>query len=266
MSPTSIPAVSTEVLPQETLERPIPAIGLEDCVTIRQSTVGSEVIVGAEASEAFEDPDFPPCPPPLLESDEPPLESSLHLQQLILLLQCLEWLWKDRDDYFAAGNLTVYYSRRQKKSEFFRGPDFFVVRGTEKRPRASWTVWEEGGIYPHVIIELLSDSTEKNDRSEKKEIYQNIFRTHEYFWFHPTTLEFRGFQLMNSTYIELEPNEQGHLWSQQLELFLGVLDQKLRFFLPDGTLAPTPQESAIASEAKVKSLAAKLRELGIEPD
>ena len=41
-------------------------------------------------------------PPGDLYSDEPPLESSLHLQQLLLLLKCLDWLWKDRDDYFAA--------------------------------------------------------------------------------------------------------------------------------------------------------------------
>ncbi|MFM6057600.1 MAG: Uma2 family endonuclease, partial [Microcystis aeruginosa] len=43
-------------------------------------------------------------------SDEPPWESNLHLQQIILLIQCLEWWWREREDYFAAGNLTIYYS------------------------------------------------------------------------------------------------------------------------------------------------------------
>jgi hypothetical protein len=78
----------------------------------------------------------------LIYSDEPPLESYLHLQQMILLLTCLEWWWRDRQDFFAAGNLTVYYSPRQRKSEHFRGPDFFVVLGTERKPRKSWVVWE----------------------------------------------------------------------------------------------------------------------------
>lgn len=137
-----------------------------------------------------------PVPPTDLDSDEPPLESYLHLQQMLLLLKCLDWLWQDRNDYFVAGNLTVYYSMRQQKSEDFRGPDFFVVLDTEKRPRKSWVVWEEGGKYPNVIIELLSYSTAQTDRGLKKQIYQNIFRTSDYFWFSPDTLEFEGYHLV----------------------------------------------------------------------
>ncbi|MEO1633447.1 MAG: Uma2 family endonuclease, partial [Cyanobacteria bacterium J06631_9] len=98
-------------------------------------------------------------PPGDLYSDEPQLETYLHLQQMMLLLNCLDWLWKDRTDYFSAGNLTVYYSPLQLKSEDFRGPDFFVVLDTEKRPCKSWVVWEESGKYPNIIIELLSTST-----------------------------------------------------------------------------------------------------------
>jgi Uma2 family endonuclease len=219
-------------------------------------------------------------PPGDLYSDEPPLESHLHLQQILLLLKCLDWLWKERTDYFATGNLTIYYSPRQRKSEFFRGPDFFVVLGTEKRSRKSWVVWEEDGKYPNVIIELLSDSTAKTDRGLKQQIYQDTFRTPDYFWFDPDSLEFRGFHLMDGAYQDLEPNAQGWLWSQQLQLFLGVHESKLRFFTEAGHLVPTPEESATAaevalSEAKQQTdaerqrsekLAAKLRELGINPE
>ena len=95
-------------------------------------------------------------PPGDLYSDEPPLESELHLRQIILLLQSLEWLWRDRTDFYAAGNLTIYYSPNQKKSEDFRGPDFFLVLDTERKSRKSWVVWEENGQYPHVIVEILS--------------------------------------------------------------------------------------------------------------
>ncbi|MEL7511845.1 MAG: hypothetical protein AAGM27_06820, partial [Cyanobacteria bacterium J06554_3] len=42
-------------------------------------------------------------PPGDLYSDEPQLETYLHLQQMMLLLNCLDWLWKDRTDYFLAG-------------------------------------------------------------------------------------------------------------------------------------------------------------------
>lgn len=219
-------------------------------------------------------------PPGNLYSDEPPLESSLHLQQLILLLKCLDWLWKDRNNYFAAGNLTVYYSPKQIKSEDFRGPDFFVVLGADKQERRSWTVWEENGQYPHIIIELLSDSTAKTDRGFKKALYENVFRTPDYFWFDPNTLEFKGFHLLDGTYQELEPNDREHLWSQQLGLFLGIHEQKLRFFMADGTLVSTPEETAEAESKRAEAesrradfeqqrnekLMAKLRELGVDPD
>src|SRR5574343_530031 len=76
-------------------------------------------------------------------SDEPQMETYFHLRQMILLLTSLEWYWRERQDFFAAGNLTIYYSSRQRKSEEFRGPDFFVVFGTERKPRASWVVWQE---------------------------------------------------------------------------------------------------------------------------
>lgn len=212
-------------------------------------------------------------PPGDLYSDEPPLETSLHLQQLILLLQTLNWLWNDREDYFAAGNLTVYYSPNQRKDEHFRGPDFFVALNTEKRDRRSWTIWEENGQYPNMIVELLSESTADVDRGLKKTLYANIFRTPDYFWFDPHNLEFQGFHLVDGAYQALEPNEAGHLWSQQLGLFLGVQDQKLRFFTPEGVLVPTPEEFATAesqranaAQEKNERLIAQLRSLGIEPD
>jgi len=203
-------------------------------------------------------------PPGNLESDEPNLESYLHLQQMILLLKCLDWLWKDRTDYFAAGNLTIYYSQRQKKNEDFRGPDFFVVLNDEKRPRKSWVVWEEGGKYPNIIIELLSDSTAQTDRGLKKQLYQDIFRTPDYFWFDPHSLELKGFHLVDGVYQDLEPNEKNLLWSEQLGLYLGVHQETLRFFTTDGNLVLTPEESAEAEQLKNAALLEKLRELGYE--
>jgi Uma2 family endonuclease len=221
-------------------------------------------------------------------SDEPPLESNLHLRQILLLIQSLEWLWQDRDDYFATGNLTVYYSPNQKKSEDFRGPDFFVVLGTTRNQnRKSWVVWQEGGKYPNAIVEILSDTTAKTDREEKKQIYQDIFRTPDYFWFDPNSLEFQGFTLISGVYQPIQANERGWLWSEQLGLYLGIYEDKLRYFTTDGKLVPTPEEAAIQAEnratqaetratqaedratqerQKAEKLAAKLKELGIDPE
>jgi len=120
---------------------------------------------------------------------------------------------------------------------------------------------------------LLSDSTANVDRTTKKKIYQEIFRAPEYFWFSPEMLEFRGFCLLNGEYQELQPNERGHLWSHQLQLCLGIHEDKLRFFTPEGELVPTPEEAAAiarqqlaAERQRNEKLIAKLRELNIDPE
>jgi Uma2 family endonuclease len=208
-----------------------------------------------------------------LESDEPEMESSLHYLQLALLVACLEWHWRGRNDFFIGANLTVYYSQQQLRNRDFRGPDLFLITNTEKRPRRSWVVWEEDGKYPDLIVELLSPSTARVDRNEKKILYQNRFRTPEYFWFDPEDLEFSGFRLIGQEYQAIVANEFGRLWSEVLELYLGIHDGKLRYFTPDGQLVPTPEESALQAQAQAaqaqaqaESLANQLRALGIEPE
>jgi Uma2 family endonuclease len=213
-------------------------------------------------------------------SDEPPLESDLHLQQITLLLACLDWLWSSKTDYYASGNLTIYYSQEQLKNRDFCGPDFFVVLNTEKRPRKSWVVWGEGGNYPNVIIEILSGSTANVDRTKKKKLYQNTFRTPEYYWFDPNSLEFKGFILQGGNYQPIQPTEEGYLESQQLGLYLGIYENQLRYFTLEKELVPTPKEAAMREKLMRKQVQAelqqerqktarlkqKLRELGIELD
>jgi Uma2 family endonuclease len=179
-----------------------------------------------------------------LLSDEPEMESSLHYLQLQILVTSLEWLWRNQDDFFIGANLTIYYSRQQLKTQDFRGPDLFLVKQTTKHPRTSWVVWEESGRYPNLIIELLSDSTAAVDRGLKKQIYQDLFHTYEYFWFSPDTLEFAGFKLIDRRYEPIPTNEQGWRWSEELGLYLGILVGRLRYFTATGALVPTPEEAA----------------------
>jgi Uma2 family endonuclease len=111
-------------------------------------------------------------------------------------VRCLDWLWRDRTDFFIGADLTIYFSRQQLRSGDSRGPDFFLVKDTKQRHCNSWVVWEEDGRYPSLIIELLSDSTAKTDdlrsvedhRTVKKALYADRFHTPEYFWFSPSTL------------------------------------------------------------------------------
>ncbi|MGF1567656.1 MAG: Uma2 family endonuclease [Nodosilinea sp.] len=181
------------------------------------------------------------CPPPQPDSDEPPLETDWHRDQIDLLIRLLKFWWQDRHDFYISGNLTVYYSAAETKKRDFRGPDVFVVLDTEKRDRRSWVIWEEGGKYPNLVIELLSESTAAVDRGAKKQLYQDVWRLPEYYWFHPETLELAGFRLVNGRYEAIPPDQAGRLRSDELDLLLGIHERQLRWFTATGELILLPE-------------------------
>ena len=185
-------------------------------------------------------------------SDEPQLETHLHMQQIVLLLTSLQWWWRERSRIFISGNISIYYEKQQGRrgSHRARGPDFFVVKDVPERERKSWMVWKENNRFPDLIIEILSNSTANVDKVDKKRLYQDTFKTPEYFWFHPWTLEFAGFRLIGGRYERLNPNERGWLWSEELRLFLGIDNRKLRFFTSAGERVPIPAEAATDEEER----------------
>ncbi len=75
----------------------------------------------------------------------------------------------------------------------------------------------------------------------------------------------------NQQYQPITPNKQGWLWCQRLGLWLatweGTIDREtavwLRFYDQAGNLVLLPEEAA---NARAERLAARLRELGEDPD
>ncbi|MCS7301778.1 MAG: Uma2 family endonuclease [Fimbriimonadales bacterium] len=208
-----------------------------------------------------------------------PMENLWHVQQMLLLIELVTNHWHDRDDYFVAGNVFVYYSLQQaedvvrNRQTAYRGPDLFVVTGIDGlKERENWVVWLEGK-YPDLIIEFLSSSTEDNDKVVKKRIYQDTFRTREYFWYNGHTGEFVGLELVEGKYQPKTPNERGWYWSEVLGAWLGVHRSSylrrtfnwLRLFDREGNLVLTKEEQALQAEAELEQLRAKLREAGLEP-
>jgi hypothetical protein len=166
----------------------------------------------------------------------------------------------------------VYYSVEQAREvaeeeakglskRAFRGPDVFWVGGVDPdRERKIWIAWEEGGRLPDVIFEMLSPSTAKKDRTEKRDLYARVFRTAEYFMYEPETGKLEGLRLAGRFYQPIQPDENGRLWSEQLGAFVGLwhgvvegeLGDWVRLFRPDGTLLPTPEEKAEAERERAK--------------
>ncbi|MDZ8029463.1 MAG: hypothetical protein RMY36_022225 [Nostoc sp. SerVER01] len=77
---------------------------------------------------------------------------------------------------------------------------------------------------------------------------------------------FQGFHLVDGKYQEIQTTTDGRLWSQQLELYLGVYEGKLRFFTTENQLIPSSEELAQQAEPEIARLRELLRTQGINPD
>jgi Uma2 family endonuclease len=231
-----------------------------------------------------------PLPFELVYSDGRPLESEWHVQQLPLFRQAILRAMEEqgRTDFYVGTNMFVYYSVEQAREVWreekegvppraFRGPDVFWAGGVSPQMRKVWVSWEEGNRLPDVIIELLSPSTAKIDRTTKKDLYEQVFGTREYFLVDPEARRVEGFELIDGAYREKKPTAQGRLWCRQLEAYVGFwhgLWMKAeadwaRLFRRDGSPLPTEAEAeheraeaerqrAEAAEAEVARLRAML--------
>lgn len=221
---------------------------------------------------------LPPTQDDLPCDDGIPMETERHKHQSDLLINAL-WERLKQQNAYVGGNMFVYFSLEQVRNQDFRGPDVFVVLDVPRKERKSWVIWEEGKG-PDIVIELLSESTLSRDKTEKKRIYQSQIRVPEYFWYDPFNPEdFQGFRLQGSVYQPLEPDEQGRLMSQELELALVKWSGSyreidtvwLRWATLEGELLPTTEEiaeqqrqRAELAEQQLEQLKQQLRERGID--
>jgi len=196
-------------------------------------------------------PNFPPTDLPA--EDGIPLESDWHRCAMNLLIESVVYRWRERRDFFAGGNMFIYFSMQQIRNRDYRGPDFFVVQGIDgSYAREKWEVWVENGRYPDVIVELMSPSTAREDVGPKKDLYEQTFRTPEYFCYDPDTATLQGWHLANSHYEPIRPDARGRLWSKVLDAWLGTWDGSylqrhrrwLRLFDADDMLVLIEAEAA----------------------
>ena len=174
--------------------------------------------------------------------DGEPMETPRHRDQMVMLIESLKVHWADHRDYYVGGNMFVHYDPTNKRRS--RGPDVFVVLDVEERERKSWVVWQESMRFPDVIIELLSETTRETDTGEKKQLYERLFRTAEYYLYDPFSQEFTGYHLCSGFYEEVTPDAEGKISSAITGLSLGVRAGWLRWITPEGQVVPTPMELA----------------------
>ena len=131
-------------------------------------------------------------------------------------------------------------------------------------------------------FEFLSPQTRRVDLGEKKRLYEQTFKTHEYICFdylNPTEENsLIGWRLdAHGRYQPIEADFRGWLWSESLALWIGRWSGSIlrddtvwmRFYTSDGELVLTPAEAehqrAEAEHQRAERLAAQLQAMGIEP-
>lgn len=61
--------------------------------------------------------------------DDQNLESGWHRAQINLFIESIQYHWRDRTDFYAGGNMFIYYDMEAAASKrHSRGPDFYVER------------------------------------------------------------------------------------------------------------------------------------------
>jgi Uma2 family endonuclease len=226
------------------------------------------------------------------DPEEPGLPDEYHGYQPLLLRHTFKPTNCDLDEVFIGADINLYYDLRHLN--WYKRPDWFAVVGVSRLYegrdlRNSYVMWQEL-VSPFVVVELLSPGTEDEDLGRtvrqlgkpptKWQVYEQILRVPYYFVFSRYTNELQAFRLVGGAYESLEVRDEG-LPIAQLGLRLGLWQGRyenierlwLRWFTASGELILTPSEEAVTAQARVaqaeqraERLAAKLRELNIDPD
>ena len=222
---------------------------------------------------------------PSEDPEEPGLPDEFHNFQPQLLRETFQPPQISAQTVFIGTDLNLYYDSRHPR--WYKRPDWFLVLGVPRSTqqqdlRWSYVVWDEGRT-PFLAVELLSPGTEAEDLGRtlreaqqpptKWEVYEQILRIPYYLLFDRYTNHLRAFRLEGTRYQELALTEP-KLWFEEVELGLGLWQGNyqqtqglwLRWYDASQRWVPTPAEQADTERQRADTLAAKLRELGINPD
>jgi Uma2 family endonuclease len=206
-----------------------------------------------------------------------------HPQSLLLTSSICPVLDKLHPDgqYAIGQDSGIYWRLTEPPEKGCEAPDWFYVPNVspllEGERRRSYVMWKEI-IAPLLAIEFVSgNGTEERDRTSplsgetakvgKFWVYEQAIRIPFYAIYEVDKAAVEVYQLIGNRYQRCQPNDRGHYPIPPLGVELGIwqgeyMNQSfpwLRWWDSAGKLLPTGEERA-------DRLAAKLRELGIDPD
>ena len=237
-------------------------------------------------TEAKEDVIYP-------DSDGNPMaDNTLQFQWIVTIKENIEIINKNNPDVFVAGDLLWYPVEGNNKIR--QAPDAMVAIGRPKGYRGSYQQWNEGGIAPQVVFEVLSPGNRRGEMARKLEFY-NQYGVEEYYEYDPYNVELVGWQRQNDSLKVIESIADGWV-SPRLNIRFDVTPETLKIYRPDGSpfLSPVELDNRLneanqqldeanqqlneanqqldeanqrLEQEKTKSdrLSARLKELGIDP-
>jgi hypothetical protein len=223
----------------------------------------------------------------LPDKDDSVVENFFELPQTLLLTDPIKpVLDKIHPDgqYAIGGNSLIYFRHNEQEPlSGCRAPDWFYIPGVppiilDGQVRRSYVLWQEH-VRPTILLEIASaDGSEERDATPgtgKFRVYEREIRPTYYGIFVEATGELEMYRLEKGRFQRMKPNSRGHYPVSELRVELGlwrgrcVIEADLtymRWYDRRGRLLPTGQERAEQAEHRAERLAAKLRELGIDPD
>ena len=210
-------------------------------------------------------------------------QSIFHFAAIEYLLAVLGWLFHSQK-VGVVSNINFYQT--SKEDEVPQSPDIAIVDGLEIESRTdedkpSYYIGEDGPP-PRLVIEVSSKKTWKADLFDKPATYAGM-GINEYFTFDPNlhgiwTRQWRkqgrllGWRLdrQSGQYRELEKDEAGRIWSEELQSWLAAEGHYLKLYDETGQLRLTQsevlREQNRLERLRVEKLAERLRQLGENPD
>jgi Uma2 family endonuclease len=216
------------------------------------------------------------------DSDGLPMANNTeHLERITTTKYGLESVFANRDDIFVAADLFWYPV--QGKPKIVLAPDVMVAIGRPKHDRTSYKQWEEDGTAPQVVFEFLSDSNTPAEMARKAMFFER-YGVQEYYLYDLEHKVLNGFVRFQEQDDALEEIPEMNNWrSPRLGIRFDMSSGALQLYKPDDTpflryselenvLSETREELSETREdlcearERLNALAAKLRELGINPD
>jgi Uma2 family endonuclease len=213
------------------------------------------------------------------ESDGKPMaDNTLQFRWIVTIQGGLDAWFRDNPDVFVAGNLLWYPVEGQPRVN--AAPDIMVAVGRPKGDRRSYLQWEEGGIAPQVVFEILSPGNTIAEMTRKFRFYER-HGAEEYYLYNPDTGELSGWQRQGEV---LEDIASMDGWiSPRLGVRFERDGDTLVLYQPDGERFATyvelsaqreqarqdaeqARQDAEQARQRAERLATRLRDLGIDPE